>query len=67
MISRPTAAKFHTTLTFARAAAAPLTAPTMVPRLKKACIMGRSVLPMARSTAAPSTFIITSVALKTKP
>ncbi len=43
-------------------AAAARPAPATVPKLKKACMSGMSVLPISRSASAPSTFIITSTA-----
>ena len=43
-------------------AAAATPAPATVPKLKKACMSGISVLPISRSASAPSTFIITSTA-----
>ena len=43
-------------------AAAATPAPATVPKLKKACMSGMSVLPISRSASAPSTFIITSTA-----
>ena len=42
-------------------------APATVPKLKKACMSGMSVLPISRSASAPSTFIITSTAPLPKP
>src|SRR5664279_4118624 len=59
-ITAPTTARWTTIGTPNCSAAAPIPAPTMVPKLNEAWNSGITVRPSARSLAAPSTFMATS-------